>query len=255
MIDSKVIKAADYLREKNIEPQCFVVLGSGHGDLFGQLGLDTIDIEYEDIPNMPPITVAGHSGLASFDPKSEIIFFRGRKHFYEGVRPEDITFAHRLSYELGARKGIVTCSAGSVNPYFSVGDIVQVVDYIDMQNIMPLPSISREDISNFHAPDMAEIALKNGINLRRGILMALLGPTYETNAEVEMIRELGADLASMSTAPEIFAMRRMQGLEWMSFAVVTNVAAQMEEANHDEVLQEARKASLKLLRMIIDYCV
>ena len=245
-------RAVEYLKSKGLEPDIFVILGSGLGDIVSELVKDSIDITFDEIPDFPQLTVSGHTGSITYVEtyKSNFLLFRGRKHLYEGDSPDSVIFAHRVAVALGAKLGILTCSAGSVNPQFRVGDIVQVTDYIDVQFMRPNPQFAKSKIEH-KTENMTDYARKFDISLKRGILMGLLGPTYETNAEVEMIRELGGDLASMSTAPEIHALKQM-GVPWLSFSVVTNIAGLMHEASHDEVLEQAGKASKKLLAMILD---
>ncbi len=245
-------KAVEYLKKEGLRPDVFVVLGSGLGDMVAELVQNRIDIPFEEIPGFPRLTVAGHKGMISYveTGKSNFLMYRGRKHLYEGAEVEEVIFAHRVAVALGARLGILTCSAGSVNTQYRVGDIVQVTDYIDMQFILPAKGFREKRNIIHYTEDMTDKAREFDISLRKGVLMGLLGPNYETDAEVEMIRELGGDLASMSTAPEIHALKQM-GIPWLSFAVVTNIAGLMHEASHDEVLREANKASRKLLRMIL----
>ncbi len=245
-------EAVRYLKNEGLKPDVFVVLGSGLGDMVEEIVQKRVDIPFDEIPGFPGLTVKGHRGAISYveTGKTNFMLYRGRKHLYEGEGAESVVFAHRVAVELGAKKGILTCSAGSVNTQFRVGDIVQVTDYIDMQFVMPAPGFRTKRNLDHSTEDMTEIAREFDITLRKGVLMGLLGPTYETDAEVEMIRELGGDLASMSTAPEINALKQM-GIPWLSFAVVTNIAGLMHEASHEEVLIEAGKASIKLLKMIL----
>ncbi len=247
-------KAVEYLKSKGLKPDTFVILGSGLGEMLKEFNIPSIDIHFKDIPGFPSLTVEGHSGIITYleYENKNFMFYRGRKHYYEDAQPDQVVFAHNVASLLGAKRGIITCSTGSVNPYFKVGDIVQVVDYIDIMFRRPyMPEIKNHSIFYKPCVDASETAAKLGINLERGILTALLGPNFETHAEVEMIRSFGADLASMSTAPEIFGMQSL-GMEWLSFAVVTNVAGySVVEVSHHEVLEEAHKASIKLLKLIL----
>ncbi|GJM45427.1 MAG: purine nucleoside phosphorylase 1 [Gemmatimonadota bacterium] len=232
-------------------PRVGFVLGSGWGHFIESTEV-VAACPYEEIPGFGESTVAGHAGrlVRGRSAGVEYLAMQGRLHHYEGHSLERIAGTIAVLYGLGVRELVVTCAAGGVNPAYRVGDLVLIHDYVnfmlkspvrgavDALNAFTLPSARLVRM----AEDAAEAA---AIPLRKGVLFSSKGPTYETPAEVRMARQLGADVVSMSTAPELIAAASL-GMEAVAFSCVTNMAPGVvpgREVNHEEVIEvmEARK--------------
>ena len=238
-------------------------MGSGLGNFARQLD-NRRTISTVDIPHYPRSTVAGHAGqwvLGDLEGR-KVLAVRGRIHFYEGYPMPMVAFPVRILAELGTSHLIVTNAAGSLNPLFQPGDLMLIDDHINLlfRNplIMPEPvdAASRfVDMSAPYSPELTAlaeaVALGERIPLRRGVLVASTGPTYETRAEVHMLRRLGADAATMSTVPEVIVANQL-GLKVLGISCITNLATGLSAAplDHGEVTEVASLVAQKFERLV-----
>jgi len=258
-------KAAQVLREKLPEiPEVALVLGSGLSEAFG-MEEGGLRIPWRELPGFPLPTVAGHAGefWAGVIGGRKVLIQRGRTHYYEGYSMEEVVFSTRLFALLGIKILIVTNASGAINPELRAGDIVLITDHINMLGENPLrgPNIEQlgprfPDMSAAYSPRLREIALsvarEEGIELKRGIYLATLGPSYETPAEIRAFRALGADLVGMSTVPEVIAANHA-GLEVLGISCATNLAAGVNPnatLSHAEVIETTRRKGAEMKKLI-----
>ncbi|MCZ7533423.1 MAG: purine-nucleoside phosphorylase [Acidimicrobiia bacterium] len=232
-----------------------VVLGSGLGS-YATAFKDGVEIKFADIPGFPVPKVAGHSGSLVAAPLGDkhVLLFSGRVHAYEGWEMDDIVFGVRTAVACGARRIMLTNAAGGINPDYVPGDLVMISDHLNLTGRNPLVGANDDrlgprfpDMSNVYSPDLrsklAETFRGNGLTPHEGVYACFLGPTYETPAEVQMAKTLGADLVGMSTVPEAIAVRHM-GAEVVGVSLVTNLAAGISPTplSHKEVTETAEVA-------------
>ena len=229
-----------------------VVLGSGLGSYAATID-GAIEVPYDAIPGFPKPQVAGHSGSLFSAPVADgrVLLFSGRVHTYEGWDMEDVVFGVRTAVASGAARVLLTNAAGGVNPDYSPGDLVIITDHLNLTGRNPLTGPNDErlgprfpDMTDLYDPTL-RVALARtfeavGIAPHDGIYAWFLGPTYETPAEVQMARRMGADLVGMSTAPEAIAVRHM-GAKVVGVSLVTNLAAGISPTplSHEEVTETA----------------
>jgi len=244
-------------------PTVGVVLGSGMGAVADRVESRVV-IPYEEIPEFPATSVPGHAGklvvgLLSGVP---VAVLQGRVHLYEGASAEDVTFGVRLLGWFGVRSMLLTCAAGAVNPAFAPGQLVRIADQLNLTGANPLTG-PNDDRLGTRFPDMGApydarlgelldaCAARVGPALPSGVYAGLAGPSYETPAEIRMLRTLGADLVGMSTVLEVIAARHA-GLRVAALALVTNLAAGLAPApiDHDEVLAAGAEARERLGRLL-----
>lgn len=236
-LDAAPKDAAAFLRTRvKTPPRAAVVLGSGLGGFADQVETETT-IPYAEIPGWPVSTAIGHAGalaLGSFKGVP-VAVMRGRAHLYEGYPPQKIVFGVRALRALGVETFVFTNASGGVRTDFAPGDLVLITDHLNLQGASPLSGPNDDalgprfpDMSNAYDPALREkahaAAQKLGQNLKEGVYAALLGPAYETPAEVRMVRTLGGDLVGMSTVPEVLAARHA-GARVLAISCVTNMAA------------------------------
>lgn len=246
----RIEEAVDYIKSKiNVNPKVAIILGSGLGSLAEEVENPVI-ISYEDIPNFPKSTVHGHAGrlvIGELEGK-QVLVMQGRFHYYEGYPMREVTFAIRVMKLLGIDKLIVTNAAGGVNSNFKAGDLMIINDHINFAGINPLVG---ENIDKFGVrfPDMTEAYSKNlihlakkcaqdiGINVQEGVYLYLTGPSYETPAEVKMVKMLGGDAVGMSTVPEVIIARHSD-IEVLGISCIANPAAGLLDTplSHQDVL-------------------
>lgn len=244
-----------YFSQKGIDhPEIGLILGSGLGDLADEIQ-DPIELAYEDIPNFPISTVEGHDGKLIFGDigGKKVIALKGRFHFYEGYTLEDVTYPVRVFKKLGVSKLLLTNSAGGVNEDFKPGDLMIITDHINLSGQNPLigPNVSAQglrfvDLSQTYSlrgVDLLEkIAKRNEIDIKKGVYTWFTGPSYETPAEIRMVRTMGGDAVGMSTVPEAIVAKHA-GIEVFGISCITNYAAGMQDSlNHDEVVAVSAKA-------------
>jgi purine-nucleoside phosphorylase len=251
----KVNQAAGWLRDKiGGVPDVAIVLGSGLGDFTTSL-LDAVTSPYRDIPNWPASAVVGHAGqlVVGTLAGKRVAALSGRAHHYEGHDLGTVTFATRALGLLGVRVIILTNAAGGINVDFKPGTLMLMEDHINLMGNNPLVGPNDERFGP-RFPDMSEVYSKRlrqlateaareaGVPLARGVYVALLGPSYETPAEIRFLRTIGADAVGMSTVPEAIAARHM-GLEVLGISCITNAAAGVlpQPLVHDEVMEVARR--------------
>lgn len=243
-------------------PAVGVVLGSGLGALAD--AVQGTAIPYADIPGFAASTVPGHAGrlvIGRLEGRP-VAVFQGRFHLYEGYDPADVTFPVRVLRELGAATLIVTNAAGAVNPDFRPGDLMLIADHINLTGRNPLVGVGDErlgprfpDMTNAYDPELRSLARRVGealgIALREGVYAGLLGPSYETPAEIRMLRVLGADAVGMSTVAEVIVARQV-GLRVLGVSCLTNMAAGIlpQPLSHEEVLETGRKAARTFTRLL-----
>jgi purine-nucleoside phosphorylase len=235
-------------------PQIAIVLGSGLGDFAASLQ-DGVSMPYETLPHWPASRVIGHQGrlvVGKLAGKT-IAALAGRCHLYEGHDVGTVTFAVRAMGLLGVRTVVLTNAAGGINTGFSQGALMVIDDHINLMGMNPLVGPNDErfgprfpDMTAVYSARLRTVADRAGktINLLlpHGIYVALLGPSYETPAEIRYLRTIGADAVGMSTVPEAIAARHM-GMEVLGISCITNMAAGIlpHPLNHEEVMATARR--------------
>jgi len=258
-------KAAQVMKERlSPIPGVAVILGSGMSEAFG-VPDGGVRIPWQEIPGFPLPTVAGHAGefWAGKIEGKEVLIQRGRIHFYEGYPMEDVVFSTRLFGLLGIRTLIVTNASGAINPELKAGDLVLITDHINMLGENPLrgPNLDQlgprfPDMSAAYSNRLREIAISaaraEGIELKQGVYIATLGPSYETPAEIRAFRTLGADLVGMSTVPEVIAANHAR-MEVLGISCATNLAAGVNPdatLSHEEVIETTRRKGEEMRRLI-----
>jgi purine-nucleoside phosphorylase len=256
--------AADAVRAKVTRvPDIAIVLGSGLGDFAGTLG-DAVSIPYADLPHWPQSRVIGHEGrlVAGTVRGRPIAALSGRCHAYEGHDLKTVTFAVRTLGLLGVKTLILTNAAGGINLGFSQGALMVIDDHINLMGNNPLVGSNDDrfgvrfpDMSHVYAERLRQLAHDAGkrINLMlpHGVYAGLLGPSYETPAEIRYLRVIGADAVGMSTVPEAIAARHM-GIEVLGISCITNMAAGVLPAplDHNEVMDTARRVRGQFIALL-----
>lgn len=245
----------NFLRQRLPEtPKIAVILGSGLGPFVNRVE-NPVEIPYQEIPHFKHTTVEGHSGriVAGKVGSVPIAALQGRWHFYEGHAMSSIVLPTRAMCLLGVQRMILTNAAGGINYNFSPGDLMLISDHINLMGDNPLTGKEPAEFGP-RFPDMSEAYCQSGIQtledvakelkivVRKGVYGALRGPTYETPAEVRMLRTLGCDAVGMSTVPEAIAARHL-GVRVTGISCITNLAAGMGEKklDHAEVQETANK--------------
>lgn len=260
----RVTEAAEWLRGHGCGgADVAVVLGSGLGDFADGLA-ESFTIPYGDIPHWPASRVIGHAGklVGGLASGKRVLALSGRVHHYEGHDLQTVTFAMRVMGRLGVTQVILTNAAGGINPKCSRGALMVMDDHINLMGANPLVGPNDErfgvrfpDMSAVYSPRLRgladEAAKAMGLDLQHGIYVAVLGPSYETPAEIRAFRVLGADAVGMSTAPEAIALRHM-GVEVLGISCITNAAAGVLPAplHHDEVMETARQVKGQFIALL-----
>lgn len=248
-------------------PAAGLVLGSGLGGFADRLRR-AVAIPYEEIPSFPISRVPGHAGrlvlgdLEVGGASVPVAAMQGRVHGYEGWKAEDVAFGARVLAGLGVRLLVLTNAAGGVNPAYGPGDLVRIVDHLNLSGENPLAGENDDrlgprfpDLSDAYDPRLGllldSVAARLGLTLRHGVYACMPGPSYETPAEVRMLRLLGADLVGMSTVPEVIAARHM-GVPVVGISVVTNHAAGLSRRplSHTEVAETAESVKGRLSALV-----
>jgi len=259
-------KIAEKLREirPNFKPSIGIILGSGWNDSLNYIQ-DKTSINYADIDGMPVCTVPGHSGkwvLGTYNGKN-IVAMQGRFHLYEGYKAQEITLPIKVMKELGIETLIITNAAGGINTDYSTGDLVVLCDHINMTGTNPLikdPTKKEQpefiDMSNIYNKDLIKMCedtcKKNKYTLHKGTYIQVLGPIYETPAEIKMYRTMGADIVGMSTVQESI-MATSLGLKVLAISCISNMASGIakEKICHKEVIEVANRNKEKLSNLIL----
>ena len=259
----RIQETAEFLKNKiHTHPETAIILGTGLGSLVNEI-TDKYEIGYETIPNFPVSTVEGHSGKLIFGKlgNKDIMAMQGRFHFYEGYSMKEVTFPIRVMRELGIKTLFVSNAAGGMNPAFEIGDLMIITDHINFFPEHPLRGKNIPYGPRF--PDMSEaynkalirkadeIANEKGIKVQHGIYIGTQGPTYETPAEYQMFRILGADAVGMSTVPEVIVANHC-GIQVFGISVITDlgVEGKIVEVTHEDV-QKAADAAQPLMTTIM----
>lgn len=247
-------QAKQAIAQRAGRPEIAVVLGSGLGDYADSLE-GARAIPYGEVPHMPLSSVSGHAGNFVVGEKAgkSIIAMQGRTHLYEGHSAQDVVFGVRLMAWLGAKTLIVTNAAGGISRELEAGDLMAITDQLNLtgRSCLTGPNEQRRgprflDMSRAFDPELLEsasgVASRLGFALKRGVYAGLLGPAYETPAEVRMLATLGADAVGMSTVLEVIAARQM-GLRVLGISCISNLAAGIADGalSHEEVTETARR--------------
>lgn len=253
----------DYLRERITRaPAAILVLGSGLGAMADEIQ-DPVHIAYEEIPGFPRSTVAGHAGalVAGILEGVEVVAMQGRFHLYEGWDHDQVALPIRVLAALGARAAVLTNAAGGVRRGLDAGTLMLISDHLNLTGRNPLVGVALPGEERF--PDMSEaydagfreaareVAREMEIELEEGVYAAMLGPSYETPAEVRMLGRLGADAVGMSTVPEVIVARAL-GLRVLGISCITNLAAGLgsEPLSHEEVMEVGAQVRDRLAGLV-----
>jgi purine-nucleoside phosphorylase len=244
-----------------------LVLGSGLGG-YAETLADTVTIPYEEVPGFPVPAVEGHAGslVSAVAGSAPVLVLAGRVHCYEGWTLQEVVFGVRVAVACGAGIVVLTNAAGGIRDDLEPGDLVLISDHINLASRNPLVGPNDErlgprfpDMSAVYSEELRLVARRAGdevgVPLREGVYAWFLGPSYETPAEVQMAKRLGADLVGMSTVPEAVAVRHMGG-RVLGISLVTNLAAGISPVplSHAEVTRtaaEARERSGRLLDALL----
>jgi len=254
----EIEKAISFTKQvTNFRPQIALILGSGLGNLSSKINAIST-IPFSEIPNFPVSSVQGHAGKLIFGYLQKdtlcsmpLLVFQGRVHFYETESIEKVIFPVVFSHHLGIKKLIVTNAAGGINSIFKTGDLMLIQDVINMSFLSLHAAhgdtcLLRQGHNNFFDAEMKQIALqcalRIGIPLRQGSYCWLMGPSYETPAEIKMLKRIGADAVGMSTVPEIFVAHRL-GIKTVGISFISNLAAGIaeEKLSHSDVTKSGTK--------------
>ncbi len=261
---AQALAAAQRIRARvgDVAPVAAIILGSGLGGLAEEID-DARTIHYRDVPGFPSSTVAGHAGqlIAGTLRGVPVLALAGRFHLYEGHDAALAGYPVRVVHALGAPTLIVSNAAGGINPSWNPGDLMLIRDHINLMFRNPL--IGPLEHGDLRFPDMSspydarladiarEVAREQGIVLREGVYAGLLGPQYETAAEVRMLGIFGADAVGMSTVPEVIVARAI-GMRVLGFSCVTNPATGLSSSplSHDDVLETTARAAGAFVRLV-----
>ena len=227
-----------------------LVMGSGWVSAVDALGIAQYECNAEDITGFLPPTVEGHSGkVRSYEieangKKLRALVFLGRTHLYEGKGVEPVVHSVRTAVKSGCKVVILTNACGGINKAYKVGQPVLIRDHISLTAVSPLSGATFVDLTDLYSKRIREIVKKEDSSLEEGVYVHWRGPTYETPAEIIMMRTMGADLVGMSTVPEAIAAHAL-GAEVLGISLVTNAAAGVtgEKLNHEEVIAAGKAAA------------
>ena len=255
----------EYIKKhiKDFTPEIGIILGSGLGDFADNL--KGVRIKYSDIPGFETSTVAGHKGqlvFAEVHGKNAVIM-QGRYHFYEGYHISRIVYPVKVMKKLGVKTLIITNAAGSVNKSYKAGDLMIITDHINLMGVNPLIGENDATLGD-RFPDMTEIyrhslqdlAQKKckelGIPVQKGVYAAMSGPSYETPAEIKMLRTMGADAVGMSTVPEALVANYC-AMAVLGISCITNSAAGVHPTrlSHAEVVETAAKVKESFKKLLV----
>ncbi len=256
--------STNFLKSKlNQKPEIGLILGSGLGVLAEEIE-EPIKIPYQEIPEFPVSTVEGHAGQLVYGTLrgKKVIAMQGRFHFYEGYSLDKVTFPVRVMRELGVSTIIVTNAAGGINESFEAGDLMLITDHINNMGTNPLIGENQPHFG-VRFPDMSEayskelrgvakqVAEELKINLKEGVYVGNTGPSYETPAEIRMLRVWGGDAVGMSTVPEVIIARHA-GMKVLGISCISNMAAGIldQPLTHDEVMETTEKVKANFLSLV-----
>lgn len=258
-------EAAEFISSKtSVRPEIGLILGSGLGVLGDDLE-DAVTIAYADIPHFPVSTVEGHAGdliIGKLQGRS-VALMRGRFHMYEGYEPERTALPVRVMKALGVTTLLVTNAAGGVNLDYKAGDLMLISDHINLTGRNPLVG-PNDNALGMRFPDMSEAysrrlreiakqtASQLGFEVQEGVYVGLLGPNYETPAEIRMLRTLGGDAVGMSTVSEVIVARH-SGMEVLGISCISNMAAGIldQPLSHAEVMETTEQVKEKFISLVL----
>jgi purine-nucleoside phosphorylase len=247
-----------------LQPEVGVILGSGLGAVAQEL-TDPVRIAYTEIPHFHATSVEGHSGYILLGRMKGVptVILQGRFHFYEGYSMQSVVLPTRVVCALGAHTLVLTNAAGGINTRYRPGDLMVIEDHINLMGDNPLkgPNLAKlgprfPDLSEAYSKEcvkaLDQAAGEEGVSLHHGVYCGLLGPTYETPAEVRMLRTLGADAVGMSTVPEAIAANHL-GVRVCGVSLITNLAAGLspQKLSHEEVMENSKAGVEKLSRLLV----
>jgi purine-nucleoside phosphorylase len=263
-VSAKIDETIRAVRAKTpLAPKVGVVLGSGLG-AFADTLEDLVKIPYAELPHMARSAVVGHAGNLCLGKVGgvPVVCMQGRVHLYEGHSPESVVHGARTMARLGASCVLITNAAGGLEPTWEAGDLMIMSDHLNLTGHTPLLGPNDDalgprfpDMSTAYDPELRafarEVGAQEGVALREGVYAGLLGPSYETPAEVRMLRGLGAHAVGMSTVLETIALRHMR-VRVGALSCITNLAAGISrtELNHAEVEETARRKKGDLLKLL-----
>jgi len=270
-IFSKAEAAVSYVRQRaRVAPSLGIILGSGLGGFAAQVQ-DAVVIPYAEIPHFPQSTVAGHSGklVLGLIAGVPVAVMQGRVHAYEGYSMDQVTFPARVLGLLGCSRLIVTNAAGGIRADISPGSLMLISDHINLtghnaalgpneERFACIPGAGQRffDMTTAYSAALRKLAqaeaARQGNTLVEGVYIAVLGPSYETPAEIRAFRTLGADMVGMSTVHEVIVARHM-GLEVLGLSLVTNLAAGVsgDVIHHDEVMDIGRRVEAQFTGLLV----
>ena len=263
-IRERMRAAAEFLRARGIErPTAGLILGSGLDQLVEQI-TPRASVPYQDIPHFPVSTVAHHAGELIYGSFAglDVLAMKGRVHYYEGYSMQEVVFPVRVMKALGIDLLVLTSAVGGLNPLFREGDLVTVVDHINLMGDNPLIGPNDDELGP-RFPDMSEpydrrlielavgAGMREGITLHRGVLAGVAGPTLETRAEYRFLRMIGADVVGMSMVPEDLAAVHA-GMRVLGLCVVTDMCLPdaLKPADIDRIVRTAEGAQPQLNRVV-----
>jgi len=272
-LDRRIAETTDAIRERLAaeptlgQPRIAAILGSGLGAVVELLDAEPrVVISYGDLPNIPGAAVEGHAGelVAGTIRGTPSIILSGRAHPYEGYSHREATILLRAVLAFGPELLVLTNAAGGLNPAFDPGDVMLITDHLNLSGDNPLlgPNLDRfgprfPPMTDAYDPALRTAALgaadRSGVTLRQGVYVMLSGPSYETRAEMRMLRGLGADAVGMSTAHEVIVARHA-GVRVLGFSLITNKATDDvgAGATHEEVIEMGRIAAERLVTLLDD---
>lgn len=265
MFDMEQIREAKQFIENKIKemPEVGLILGSGLGVLADEI-TEAVKISYSDIPHFPVSTVEGHAGMFVFGKLSgrSVVAMQGRFHYYEGYSQQQTTFPVRVMKALGVKTLLLTNAAGGVNTGFKPGDLMILTDHLNMSGNNPLIGKNMDEMGP-RFPDMSEVYSRKlvagieaegarlNIPLQKGVYVIMSGPSYETPAEIRMLRTLGADAVGMSTVPEAIIANHC-GMAVAGISCITNMASGIldQPLNHQEVMETAEMVKIRFIELV-----
>ncbi|MBL8933826.1 MAG: purine-nucleoside phosphorylase [Archangium sp.] len=262
---SRVDACVATIRQKapGFAPKVGLILGSGLGAFADSLERSVV-IPYSELPDFPRSSVVGHAGklVLGFHQGLPVVTMQGRVHFYEGYEPWQVGFPARVLCRLGIKALVVTNAAGGINTNFQVGDLMAITDHLNLAGYNPLVGPNEEalgprfpDMSHAYDPTFLETlraaAKSEQVAIREGVYVSLSGPSYETPAEIRMLRTLGADAVGMSTVPEVIVAAHM-GVKVAGISCITNLAAGLskQKLSHTEVSETADRVKDVFSRLL-----
>jgi len=269
-LPKRLQEATDFIRSKSLlVPEVAIVLGSGLTEVVKEVEID-VAIDYTDIPDFPVSTVEGHIGkllLGTWKGK-RVVVMSGRFHYYEGYSMQQVTFPIRVMKLLGAKTIFITNASGGLNPQFKVGELMVVIDHINLNSDNPLRGKNNNELGPRFPDQHAvydqvliekadEIAAQHQIKLHRGVYVGVPGPTFETPSEYKYMRIIGGDAVGMSTVPEVIVANHA-GVKVFCISVICDEGnpAVPKKISHQEVVEAAQEAEPKItiiLRELLPY--